>query len=250
MIDSIKEILIGYSEENYRKFNASLIPNSVKPILGVRLPKLHSLAKKICHEDWRTYLSEAHDDFFEEVVIRGLIIAYANIDENERLSFITSFIPGIDNWAVCDTFCSRLKEAKTEPELYWNYIQPYCNSENEFEVRFALVMMLSHFISEGYLERILLILNTIDHRGYYVSMAVAWAVSYCYFIFPQRTTEFLQSCNIDDITYRRSLQKIIDSHRLDASTKDKVRAMRKKKSLEQLNACPRLLNTKQTSLIS
>lgn len=228
MSEDYRQTLQALAEPQYRDFNAKLIPNT-PDILGVRIPRLQELARRIAKSDWRDYLQRTEDRFFEEVVIRAMVLAYAPLNETGRLALVADFIPRIDNWAVCDTLCGRLKSAATQQELYWEFLGSYLDSSKEFELRFAVVMLLCYYINEDYLERVLLVLDGIRHEGYYVSMAVAWAVSYCFFKFPERTMAYLLSCNLDDKTYARALQKIIDSHRVDEQTKVCIRTLRRKR---------------------
>ena len=43
---------MGYGEDNHRAFSAGLLPG-VENIMGVRLPKLRELAKKLVRENWQ-----------------------------------------------------------------------------------------------------------------------------------------------------------------------------------------------------
>ena len=72
------------------------------------------------------------------------------------------------------------------------------------------------------------IFNNIHHEGYYVKMAVAWAISFAYIHFPQKTLEFLKNNNLDKFTYNKSLQKIIESNRVSKDDKDLMRSMKVK----------------------
>ena len=59
-------------------------------------------------------------------------------------------------------------------------------------------------------------------------MGVAWAVSVCYVKFPQRTHAWLGSCSLDDWTYNKSLQKIVESYRVTDADKAAVRAIKRR----------------------
>lgn len=63
--------------------------------MGVRLPELRKIAKKIAKDDWRTYLKIAEDEYFEEIMLQGMVIGYVKTDINEQLSYVASFIPKI-----------------------------------------------------------------------------------------------------------------------------------------------------------
>ena len=49
--------------------------------------------------------------------------------------------------------------------------------------------LLDFFINEAYIDAVLEEMKKIHHDGYYVKMAVAWAVSICYIHFPEKNTE-------------------------------------------------------------
>lgn len=225
--NSIRETLEGMAEPTYQQFSAALLPN-VDNLLGVRLPLLRKLAQKIAKEDWRSYLKSAEACYFEETMLQGMVLGYAKADAEELLFYVGDFVPRIDNWSVCDSFCSGLKFTKNHKELVWNFLQPYLVSTKEYEIRFGVVMLLSFFIEEEYIDPVLLRLNALQHEGYYAKMAVAWALSLCYVNFPETTWGYLQSSQLDTFTYNKALQKITESYRVDAESKIKIRSMRRK----------------------
>ena len=216
------------ADEEYRKFSSSLIPN-VDNILGVRLPELRKLAKNIAKGDWRTYLAQADNRYFEETMLQGLVIGYAKTDIEERLRYVADFVPRIDNWSVCDSFCTGLKFTKNHRSLMWDFLQPYLSSDKEYEIRFGVVMLLLYFVEDEYIERGLQWMDRIRHEGYYVKMAVAWAISVCYVKYPEPTMAFLKNNTLDDFTYNKALQKIIESLRVDSGTKHVLRSMKRRK---------------------
>jgi 3-methyladenine DNA glycosylase AlkD len=106
------QALVGYitslADEPYLKMQNKIVPG-VKNILGVRVPKLRTLAKQLAKGDWRAYLCEARDDSMEEIMLQGLVVGYAKMDVAEALERLAAFVPKIDNWAVCDVCCSSFK---------------------------------------------------------------------------------------------------------------------------------------------
>ncbi|SFJ60558.1 3-methyladenine DNA glycosylase AlkD [Terrisporobacter glycolicus] len=225
--EEIRQELIKLADDKYRSFHSNLCPG-VENILGVRLPLLRKIAKSLSkEEDYYNYLNNSDTKYYEEIMIEGLIIGYLKTDNENRFNYIKNFIPKIDNWAICDSFCNNLKFTKENMNEVWNFILPYTSSENEFDIRFAIVMMLNFYIIEDYIDDVLNTLNKINHDGYYVKMAVAWAVSYAYIDFPQKTLAFLKNNNLDNFTYNKSLQKIIESTRVSKEDKDLMRSLKK-----------------------
>jgi len=225
--EEIRQELIKLADDKYRSFHSNLCPG-VENILGVRLPLLRKIANSLSkEEDYYNYLNNGDTKYYEEIMIEGLIIGYLKTDNENRFNYIKNFIPKIDNWAICDSFCNNLKFTKKNINEVWNFILPYTSSENEFDIRFAIVMMLNFYIIEDYIDDVLNTLNKINHDGYYVKMAVAWAVSYAYIDFPQKTLAFLKNNNLDNFTYNKSLQKIIESTRVSKEDKDLMRSLKK-----------------------
>lgn len=227
MNGEIRERLFGLAEEDYRKFSSSLIPGEEK-LLGVRLPLLRELAKEIIRGDWRNYLDNALDEYYEEIMLQGLVIGYAKASPEEILKYTGCFIPKISNWGVCDSFCTGLKLSRKHPDMVWDFIQPYLRSDREFDIRFAVIMMLAHFIDDKHIDRVIASLDGIRHEGYYVRMGAAWAISVCYVKYPEKTMQYLKNSRLDDFTYNKSLQKILESYRVDQDAKAIIRTMKRK----------------------
>lgn len=222
----LRDKLFELSDDKFKTFHSRLCPNTDN-IIGVRLPLLRQLAKEIAKGDWRNFLSNSKEEYYEEILINGLVIAYAKCDVEERLNYIESFVPKIDNWAICDSFCNTLKFVNKNKEIMWEFIQPYLKSYNEFEIRFAVVIILNYYITEDYINLVLKTLDNIKHDGYYVKMAVAWAISMCFIKFEEKTMAYLKDNSLDDFTYNKSLQKISESLRIDKNTKELIKSMKR-----------------------
>ncbi|HBJ2611902.1 TPA: DNA alkylation repair protein [Clostridium botulinum] len=227
MNKTIREQIFELADEKYQKFSSSLLPNTDN-ILGVRLPQLRKLAKAIAKDDWREFMANYDSKYFEEIMLQGLVLGYVKADIEEILQYVADFIPKIDNWSVCDSFCAGLKFTKNNMERVWNFIQPFLSSNKEFEVRFGVVMLLDFYINDKYIDEVIKFLDAIKHPGYYAKMAVAWTISICYIKFPKQTMEYLKNNTLDDFTYNKSLQKITESLRVDKETKIIIKSMKKK----------------------
>lgn len=212
----IKQHLLEISDNQYADFSNSLIPNT-ENILGVRMPKLRVYAKELAKNP--AVLDSGDDIYYEEILLRGLIIGYMKTDIETKLKYMSEFIPQINNWAVCDSFCSTLKFTNKNREHVWEFLQPYAHSDKEFEQRFCAVMLLDYFVNEEYISRTLSLLTQINTDQYYSSMAAAWALAECYIKFPQKTQPFIYGNFFDTATLKRSVRKICDSYRVDDNTK-------------------------------
>lgn len=260
MRDEIRERLQTMSDAGYREFSASLIPASGRmEMLGVRLPVLRKYAKELSKGDWRAELAFAEDIYLEETMLRGMVLGCACRDVEELLKYLTDFIPRIRNWSVCDSVCSGLKLAEKYPREVWDFLQPYLYSGEEFPARFALVMLLNHYVklTEGggkiarkravtmadlqeagtdsdtgqqtrqaqglYLEEILRALDREFPEGYYTQMAAAWLIAELFVVYPARTYRALRELRLDAFTRRKAVQKIRESLIPDKEVKEHLK---------------------------
>lgn len=230
MIQKIRQELENLKDEEYAKFNQKLCPDTKKQMLGIHVPALRKLAQKIVKEEnWQEFLKQADDNCFEEVLLQGFVIAYAKIDMDEKLEYIKWFVPKIDSWAISDTFCPTLKIKKKDLEKVWNFILPYLNSKKEFDVRFAVIMMLDYYITEEYVDQVLEKLDAVSHEGYYVKMAVAWTVCEIGIKFNEKAMKYLKRENhLDQFTFNKALQKMRESYRIGIEQKDELKKMKRK----------------------
>lgn len=228
----IIEKLFEMQDLKYKKFHSNLCPGTDN-IIGIQVPKLRNIAKEIAKSNnWKEFLNNTENKYYEETVIEGLIIGYLKKPFVEKQEYLDKFIPKIDNWAVCDTVSSSLKVKKDEKEKLWNYIQKYTNSQKEFEVRFVVVVWLFHFMDgnmeESYIDKILSQLETLYNEKYYTKMAIAWLISIGLIKHQNKTLEYLKTSKLDDFTYNKALQKAIESYRINEKMKDLYRSMKRK----------------------
>ncbi len=227
----ICEDLQSLSDPKYREFQGGLIPGENR-LLGVRIPVLRQYAGEIyakCGKQADTLLQEIGDNYYETIVLQGMIIGMQKKIPREKLfAQIESFVPKIRNWGICDTFCAGLKEVRRYPDETWDFLQKYLRSDKEFEIRFAIVMMLDYYINEKYLERLFKASESVHHDGYYVKMAVAWLLSICFVKFYDETLMFMKKAELDDFTYNKALQKARESRRISKEQKEKLQAMKRR----------------------
>ena len=157
--DNLIERLKREAEEQYRIFNQKFVLTNRNVMLGVKVPKMRSIARKIAAGDWEGFLAgygfgvgnavqmaeiaeqlnrdeRCRTIFFEEVMIIGMVIDLINVPPSVRLALVAQFVPLIDNWAVCDVFCGGAKwvgEPGRGPkacnrvplEQVWEFLQRY-----------------------------------------------------------------------------------------------------------------------------
>lgn len=223
----IRAALDALAEENYRKFSARLLPPG-EHVLGVRLPALRRLAKRIAagpHPE--RLLEQETTGTFEEDMLKGMVIGYAPCSLEERLRRIRAFVPSIRNWSVCDSFCAGLKFTEENKQRVWEFLQPYFSSEQEYAIRFACVMMLDYYNDEEHLAQNLRILDRLGNKPQYALMAVAWALSMLYVRFPGQVEPYFANSALDKKTFNAALQKIVESRKTDAVQRKRIRRLKR-----------------------
>ena len=202
-LSEVRRQLEENAEDEFRRFTGSLMPGTER-VLGVRVPVLRAMAKNIARGDYEGYLEES------------------------RL-----LVPKIHNWAVCDCCCASYKWMAKDRELWYPWLLRWLEGEREYEIRFTVVSLLDHFITQEYIDRILQVFREINHPGYYVKMAVAWALSVCYVKFPRQTEELLREQILDPFTQNKAIQKIRESLRVTKEQKDYLRRFRMEEKKEK-----------------
>lgn len=228
MENKIRQDLFAMQDLKYKEFHGSLCPD-MDNIIGVRIPKLREYAKELYKSNNLEDI-KIEDKYYEELVIQGMLIGFqTKAPIEEVIKQVKEFVPKINSWAVCDTFCAGLKITKKYQTEMFKVIKEYLKSKQEYEVRFAIVMLLDYYINDQYIAQVLQILNNISLDKYYVQMANAWALSICLIKYYNKTLEFLKTTKIDDFTYNKGIQKAIESYRITKEQKDYLRTLKRGK---------------------
>lgn len=232
--EQVENELLKFADKEYLEFNKNLNKKEYmekqKTQIGIRIPILRAYSKKLSKEHELDYLLEnINENYYEEIMLKGFIIGqYKNLEWKELEKYINYYVPKISDWAICDTFCSSLKITKKYQKEIWKILQKYLKSNNEFDVRFALVMLLNYYISDEYVEDIYSIINNVKLDKYYVKMANAWLISYCLIDYYDKTVEFLKdNTKIDKWTYNKGIQKGIESFRISKKQKENIKKMKR-----------------------
>ena len=227
----VREHLLALSVNSNKAFAEKLNPG-VDNVLGLRLPDMRKLAVQIAKSDWKAYLATAPSFYMEERMLQGLVLGYVKPDDDieSYLSYVTRFVKIINSWSVCDSFkfAGTGKYLSVHSDRIWEYLKSFILSEKEYEIRFGVVMTMKYFIDESHIDELFGFYDNITHDAYYVKMAVAWAISFCFVAYPEKTMEYLMRAKLDDFTYNKAIQKTIESYRVDEAMKVKLRSMRRK----------------------
>lgn len=224
----IKSRLESMAETKYKEFSQALIPGC-RPMLGVRIPALRAFARELAKGDWKTYLDNALDDTFEEVNLQGFVIGYVKADYETLLPYIRKYVAKINDWSLCDGFCATLKITKKYKSEFKKLLKEYAQKDTEFDQRFVAIMLMDYYLEDEDIDETLAMLDALKHDSYYRKMGVAWAVATAMAKQREKTLEYMQSGNntLDDWTYNKSIQKMIESYRISDEDKIMLRSMKR-----------------------
>ena len=219
--------LFSIKDDKYKEFHSSLVLNSKYEMIGIRVPIMKNIAKGIANNsNIAGFLKYAQNKYYEEIMLQGLVISQIN-DEELFYKYFKNHIKKIDNWALCDTFCSAIKIVEEYEEKYFKEALEMAVDKREFISRVGLIIILGHFINEQNINEIFEVLNKIDSDKFYVNMAEAWLVCELYTKFPSQTQQFLEMNNLNKFTQNKAISKINDSYRVSKEEKEKLKKYRK-----------------------
>lgn len=192
----LRQALRAAAEPRYAAFAAKLLPDNTHPLLGVRLPHLRALAREIARsERVLTFLARPLPQraSFEEIMVQGFVIGYLRgITFAECTALLDRLIPRLDNWSLCDSCCATYRFAAEHREASWAWLLPYTRSSAVYERRFAVVMMLDHFLADAaWAARVADLLPTLPCGAYYADMATAWCACELCLRYPHLAEELL-----------------------------------------------------------
>lgn len=240
----LKEKLAELADPGYARYVKKSTPGD-SVFLGLTIPATREIAREIAAANGKAFLdavlfgetvkkrdrvNACEFEFCEERLALGMIVADTKMRFDERLDYIAAFVPWIDSWLVCDVFCSSLKISNENRADYWTFLEPFVESSLEYELRFAVVAMLTRCLTATYVDAIFERIDRIAARNlglHYADMAIAWLVATAFAKFPDATWRYLDDNSLNDFTFNKALQKILDSRRVDDATKEEIRLMKR-----------------------
>lgn len=214
------------SDQDYKKFHASLVPD-LTLFYGCRVPLLKQIGKEISKGNYQEFLNLNQKKYYEEKFIYGMVISSVKTDFNTQLNLIREFIPIIDNWAICDSFCANLKSFKKNQAEGFKFIKELLKKDDTYSLRVALVLLLDYYINDEYIDEIYKITDEIQSEEYYVKMAIAWLLSICYIKYPEKTLAYFKSNKLDNRTHNKAISKACESLRVTKEEKVILKKLKK-----------------------
>ena len=153
----ITDGLLKLEDKKYGDFQSNLIPTvDKKTVIGIRTPELKAYAKKLSKEadidgnvkkQLEKFLSTLPHKYFDENQLHDFLLSEIK-DFDECMKKVELFLPYIDNWATCDQLSPKAFK-KNKKELL-KHIKKWIKSNKPYTIRFAVGMLMEHFLDEDF----------------------------------------------------------------------------------------------------
>ena len=210
---SFKIAKLAEGNESYAAFNQRIV-NTKMPVIGVRVPDLRRLARELAPDMSAADISKlltVQNESFEYVLLCGLLITHARLDDQTMIDLTKQYLPHVDSWAHIDIFVE--KKRRFASEVWWNFALECLQSEAEFTVRYGVVSLMTNFLDEAHIDQVFAALRKVTSDGYYVKMALAWLYATAAVNFFEKTLAELENRQIDAWMRNKAYQKMRESRR-------------------------------------
>ena len=204
---------LAQGNESYAAFNQRIV-NTKMPVIGVRVPDLRRLARELAPGMSAANISElltTQNKSFDYVLLCGLLITHARLDDQTAIDLTKQYLPHVDSWAHIDVFVE--KKRRFAGEVWWDFALEYLQNEDEFTVRYGVISLMTNFLDEAHIDQVFAALRNVKHDGYYVKMALAWLYATTAVHFFDLTLAELENEHIDAWTRNKAYQKMCESRR-------------------------------------
>ena len=223
--DEIVAELFRMQDKKYAEMQVKLLP-TVKPdrIIGVRTPELCAFAKKLrFDEDIDAFLTDLPHRYFDEEQLHAFVISLEK-DFDKCAMEVETFLPYVDNWATCDQLSP--KAFKKEPEKLLPYIRTWIKTDQPYTVRFAIGMLMQHFLDERFSPAYADLVASVRSEEYYVNMMIAWYFATALAKQYDTILPYLKEKKLDEWTHNKTIQKSIESYRITQEQKVYLRSLK------------------------
>jgi 3-methyladenine DNA glycosylase AlkD len=223
--ECIRARLFALQDEGYRAFHSRLMP-TVPPetVIGVRVPALRRLAKRLAGTPQaEAFLQELPHIYYEENNLHAFLLESIR-DYDAALAATEKFLPYIDNWATCDSFCPKVF-AKHKEDLL-PVLRRWMASDHPYTVRYGMEMLMRYYLDEDFRPEHLAWAAAVHSGEYYINMMRAWYFATALAKQPEAALPWLTARRLDVWTHNKTIQKAVESSRIPAETKAFLRTLR------------------------
>ena len=225
--DEITTKLFSPQDTAYRDFQVKLIPGmDAEKEIGVRTPELRKLAKELAkREDIREFLNDLPHQYFDENQLHAFILS-GEKDFEKCMEDLERFLPYVDNWATCDQTSPKVFR-KHRKELL-DAIRRWIESDHPYTVRFAIKMLMEHFLDEDFDPAYPEMVAEVRSEEYYIRMMIAWYFATALAKQYEAVLPYLEQKKLDAWTHNKTIQKAVESYRITEEQKIYLKSLKRK----------------------
>lgn len=223
----VRKALFEMQDIKYKDFQSKLIPNIAKEkIIGIRTPILKKFAKDFFKdESYKDFISDLPHVYYDENNLHGFLIEQIK-DFDEAILQVEKFLPYIDNWATCDLM--RPKAFKNNKEKLYEKIKMWIVSDDTYTVRFAIEMLMTYYLDDGYKDEYAHLVSLVKSDEYYINMMIAWYFATALSKQYDSVLPYIEENRLDKWTHNKTIQKALESFRITDEQKVYLRSLKKK----------------------
>lgn len=223
---NITEELFSLKDEAYKDFQAKLVPTiSKESIIGVRVPLLRKFAKDLIKsKKEEVFLEALPHRFYDENMLHSILLSESK-DFTTCVERINSFLPFVDNWAVCDILSPKIFKKNREDLL--PFIKKWIASKHTYTCRFGMGMLMSHFLEEDFKSEYLRLVAEVESEEYYVNMMIAWFFATALAKQWKESVLYLEEKRLSPWVHNKTIQKAVESYRISKEEKEYLRGLRR-----------------------
>ena len=228
ILDDIRDKLFKMQDIEYRDFNSKLILTVKKEdMIGVRTPELRKYAKKLLKEEGvEDFLHSLPHKYFDENQLHAFIISEIK-DFKLCIDELINFLPYLDNWATCDQLSPKIFK-KYRNDLF-PHIYEWLKADKTYTVRFGIGMLMEHFLDEDFKSEYPEMVAAVRSEEYYINMMTAWYFATALAKQYESILPFIEGNKLNTWTHNKSIQKAIESNRINAEQKNYLKGLKIKK---------------------
>ena len=134
------------------------------------------------------------------------------------------FLPFVDNWATCDQLSPKIFK-KHRQELF-SHIREWIASDHTYTVRFAIGMLMQHFLDEEFDLVYPEMVSLIRSEEYYVNMMIAWYFATALAMQYEAVLPYIEEKKLDTWTHNKAIQKSVESSRIAPEQKAYLKSLK------------------------
>ena len=230
-MNEIVDLLFSKQDVKYRDFQAPLFPGIDKErFIGVRTPELKKLAKELFNsETANSFVETLPHRYFDENQLHAFIISLTK-DYQTCLKEVDRFLPYVDNWATCDQLSPKVF-TKHKEELIVS-IKKWLKSKHTYTVRFAIGMLMQHYLDESFKEEYMELVASIKSEEYYINMMIAWYFATALVKQWNTAIKYIEGKKLSPWVHNKTIQKAVESYRISDEQKKFLKNLKIAKSKE------------------